>query len=284
MQVSLVPNWRWKLPNRIPLEYMRALRKLVKSVKLDISEGDTPETIVAKLEQASRSGAFEEYAYRAAMGMVNNVYKHGKHRWRTTVMESPAGRAMYEAIQKEMQGPVGAAVFRKVEENAKLIRTAPQDIAKELTAKIQKLTREGLRAEEISERLQKEYPQLLKSRLDLIARTEVSKAQTALTEARAQSLGLDWYVWRTSEDVRVRSSHTHMEGVLVRWSNPPSPEALDPKRQQRPYGNYHAGDTFNCRCYPEPVVSLDHLAWPCKVYYGGKITRMTRAQFEQLAA
>lgn len=277
-----MPDRRWKMPNRIPLEYERALRKLSRTIQTAIGKNDTPEQILRKLHQITYSRDFKEYAYRSAGVMVDNVYRHGKHRWRTTVMESPAGRKIYEAIQQELMGPVGSAFFAKIEENARLIRSAPKDVASVLTEKVQAWTLEGMRSAEMTERLRQEYPGLLKSRLELIARTETSKTQTALTQARATDLGLRWYIWRTSEDAAVRSSHRHMKGVMVCWDDPPDPERLDPARKQKSYGKYHAGNIFNCRCYPEPVVDYGLISWPRKVYHGGIIQRMTRAKFEQL--
>jgi SPP1 gp7 family putative phage head morphogenesis protein len=168
----------------------------------------------------------------------------------------------------------------KLRENADLIKTFPLDVAQTLNRYIATEGEKGRRSGDILKDLLKQYPDTAKSRLNLIARTEVSKTQTALVQSRAQSLGLNWYEWQTSEDARVRNTHKHMQGVLVRWSDPPSPEALDPKGGEKPYGKYHAGDTFNCRCYPEPIVNIDFVDFPAKVYYGGGITKMTRAQFE----
>jgi hypothetical protein len=64
--------------------------------------------------------------------------------------------------------------------------------------------------------------------------------------------------------------------------HPPSPEALNPKGGEKPYGKYHAGNALNCRCYPEPVVNIDYIDFPAKAYYGGAITRITRKKFEEI--
>ena len=176
------------------------------------------------------------------------------------------------------------AFLMQVRTNAWYIKTFPRDIARELTDYIQSESMKGRRAYSIAKELQEIYDEKSIARMNLIARTETSKTQTALTQARAESIGISWYVWRTSEDARVRNSHEHMEGVLIKWSDPPNPEALDPNAEQKPYGSYHAGETFNCRCYPEPVVSLDFLDFPMQVYHSGSIQRMTKAQFENITA
>ena len=54
----------------------------------------------------------------------------------------------------------------------------------------------------------------------------------------------------------------------------------------RPYrntlGHYHAGQAPNCRCYPEPVMDIDLLTFPARVYRNGRISTMNRQQFEQM--
>jgi SPP1 gp7 family putative phage head morphogenesis protein len=85
------------------------------------------------------------------------------------------------------------------------------------------------------------------SRARAIARTEVGKASTAITQARALSIGSTGYVWRTSSDSDVRHSHDKMEGVFVRWDNPPTLDGM----------TGHAGTLPNCRCYPEVIFPKD---------------------------
>ncbi|WP_414859012.1 phage minor head protein [Paenibacillus elgii] len=138
----------------------------------------------------------------------------------------------------------------------------------------------GTRASDIAQQIKVLFPEKSEASADLIARTETSKASSALTRARSESMGIYWYVWRTSDDSRVRDAHALMEGVLVKWTNPPSPERLD--GEKRTYGHYHCGGIFNCRCYAEPVIDLDLIAWPAKVYYGGRIQKMSRKQFESI--
>jgi len=129
----------------------------------------------------------------------------------------------------------------------------------------------------------KEFDHLLEYQARRIARTETAKAQSALTQVRAQNLGINWYVWRTAQDgMRVRASHRHMEGVLVNWGSPPNPEALIGK--QTDTGPYHAGNIYNCRCYEEPLIDIDWVTWPHKVFVGGAIQILTRKKFEPLIA
>jgi uncharacterized protein with gpF-like domain len=74
-----------------------------------------------------------------------------------------------------------------------------------------------------------------------------------------------------------------MEGLLINWLDPPSPEELFPDKDTKPYGKYHAGATFNCRCYAEPVVDISFVDFPCRVHRAGIImAKVSRSSFEQI--
>ena len=111
------------------------------------------------------------------------------------------------------------------------------------------------------------------------AKQDRSCASTALTQARSEQVGADWYEWLTSEDARVRDSHKKMNGILVAWAQPPSPERL--AGEPSGLGPYHAGACPNCRCTSAPMLSIDDVDWPHKVHDGSTVKRMTRAEFER---
>lgn len=270
----------WMPKRRIEIKYKSALKKLMDKMYKHIKDCKTTAEIVRKLKKFAESKEFKEYAERASMQMVTALFSDAGKTWREAAKHNTQGKGIYEALKKEMQSPIGGYVREQVRNNADLIKSIPLDLARDVTEHVGKESMKGRRASSIAEDLQELVPSMSNRKATLIARTEVSKASTALTRARSENIGIKWYIWRTSEDQRVRSSHSHMEGVLINWDNPPSPEKLIGMRH---IGYYHAGNIFNCRCYPEPVVSLNFVKWPCKVYHGGKITSMTRKQFEGIA-
>jgi uncharacterized protein with gpF-like domain len=103
-------------------------------------------------------------------------------------------------------------------------------------------------------------------------------SSTKLTMERALSAGVPWYIWRTAADGRVRESHKIMEGVLVRWDDPPCPEQL---LTGIAGSKYHAGEG-DCRCFPRALITLNTIQWPAKVYMHGKITNMKKAEFAKV--
>lgn len=211
--------------------------------------------------------------------MVTHLWHGTARSWREAARESSKGRVIYAALQAELQGPLGGLVMEQIRRNAAYIQSVPAAIARQMTEHVLAQSMAGLRASTIAQELRDLYPHLTQVKANLIARTEVAKTHTALVQGRAQQLGIQWYVWRTAEDQRVRKSHRLLDGVLVAWDDPPSPEAL---AHERSYGAYHAGETFNCRCIAQPVVDLDLIPWPARVYHAGVIQRMTRRQFEVL--
>jgi len=100
------------------------------------------------------------------------------------------------------------------------------------------------RADEVAAELLR-TEQVTASRAMLIARTEIARANEVITQARAESVGSEGYIWRTARDKDVRDAHDDMEGVYVKWSTPPT-------LSDGTIG--HAGTFPNCRCYTEPVI------------------------------
>jgi phage putative head morphogenesis protein, SPP1 gp7 family len=249
---------------------------------LESIEGLTdPFEITAAIRSWLHNMVFHQFADNISQKVVTGLLNSSEKTWRMAARESSNGRLIYEALRRELQGPVGVSVASQINRNAEIIKSMPLDLAKQLTNFISDESVKGRRSEDIADEILRKFPGMTRNKAALIARTETSKTSTALTQARCENLGLNWYRWRTSEDGHVRDSHKHMEGVLVKWSDPPSPERLIGAKN--PPAPYHAGNIYNCRCYPEPVVNLDHVKWPAKVYYGGAITMMTRSQFEKIA-
>jgi SPP1 gp7 family putative phage head morphogenesis protein len=273
----------WSPPLRIEENYRSALSRLMEMFNrmLQGVEITNPYEVVTYLRAFVNGNFYPDYAMAAASRMVTGLAVSSARTWRDAARESMKGGFFLEALQREMQGPVGARVRQIVEDNARLIRTFPDVAAKLVTSFIRQETEKGRRAEDIAVDLKKQFYSVTKARLNLIARTEVSKASTALNRAHAESLGLDWYVWRTSKDARVRSTHRHMDGVIVNWHEPPAPEAL--MGQKSKLGSYHAGDSPNCRCFPQSLLRMNQVQWPHKVFMAGAIRMMTYRDFARIA-
>jgi SPP1 gp7 family putative phage head morphogenesis protein len=154
-------------------------------------------------------------------------------------------KEMGQAIGDEIRNaPVGDTLRALQAEQVTLIKSLPLEAAQRVHTMTLKGIEDGTRYADIAAEIRR-TGDVTESRATLIARTEVARAASQLTQARATHAGSDGYVWRTSHDGDVRSSHREMEGKFVRWDSPPL--LSDGTRT-------HAGQIFNCRCWPEPVL------------------------------
>lgn len=201
--------------------------------------------------------------------------------WKQASARAQRSGKLHQALVEEMAGSTGLRTRQLVQTNADLITSIPSKLAHQLAGEILEAQQAGARPEAVAKMLRQRLPHLTRVQVKRLGRTQTQQAGTALTHARCTELGIEWYIWLTSQDRRTRKSHKKMNNVLVPWNQPPSPEALV---GEKPYGHYHAGSTFNCRCTQEVLLDPDDVTWPHRVYYGGSIKYMTRAQFLRLPA
>jgi SPP1 gp7 family putative phage head morphogenesis protein len=267
----------WSPSQRIEADYRAQILNLV-SEYLDLPEMASLGQIVSALSDWMRFQNFlQQSAESIAARMVTHTMASNARSWREAARKGGRGREIYEALKHEMEGDVGDRVRQLVRENASLISSIPEEIRASVNEEISELEQGGYRAEAIAGYLQNKIPHLVKSKANLIARTETSKSAMALTQARAEDLDLPWYEWQTSRDQRVRESHRNLQGVLVRWDDPPNPESLIGVRST--LGRYNAGGAPNCRCDGYPMLRLSNVQWPHKVYANGRIRMMTKNGF-----
>lgn len=271
----------WRQSRRIENEYLKTLYTLCDMFrKIAQSVGEDQALYMQRMNQFQNSYQYEKYIMSAVKRMVTPIADINAKTWREAARKSTRGRFLYNLLMEELQQGKDILINDQLLENAALIKTLPNDIAEKVVKDIADEALKGKRARSIEKIIMQETDKHSRASARLIARTEVAKTQSALTRVRAQSLDMQWYVWRTALDGnRVRPSHRLMEGVLVNWNDPPSPEAL---AGEKSVGNYHAGNIWNCRCFSEVLVDIDDVKWPHKVYCNGQIQMMSKSEFSNL--
>jgi len=276
-----MPRDDWQPKRRLEKGYFNSLNQIMQYLVDLIKDEDNPFTIVKLLKFAFNNPVFKRHAYETAKRMVTMLFVSNPTSWRHAARKSSKGKIIYKALINELKDPViGGAFNDQVQRNAGIIQTLPLNISEKVTDYIAKESLKGRRASDIAKEIQLMFPGNTRAKATLIARTEVSKTTTALTRSRAENLGMMWYEWRTSEDERVRKSHDHMHSALINWNNPANPEKLI--GESKPNNSYHAGEIYNCRCYPAPLTDIDDVSWPHKVFIGGKIITMSKAKFQKI--
>lgn len=187
----------------------------------------------------------QPWAVQTASNMLMDVALRDERMWREYAKD--LSRGLREEIRRT---PTGVVMQQLLSEQVGLIQSIPRDAAE----RVHRLTLAGIedstRASEIAKEIMRSG-EVAKSRADLIARTEVARTASALTQARAQHIGCTHYIWHTSGDSDVRPGHKAMEGKVCEWANPP--EVLEGKEVMR----HHPGQIWNCRCWAEPIIPED---------------------------
>lgn len=128
--------------------------------------------------------------------------------------------------------------------NASLIRGLADDILKRVAQETTTALLAGESVKDLQARLRKQL-EVSDSRARLIARDQTSKLTSDLNRKRHEEAGVDSYIWRTSQDERVRPRHSRLEGTKYRYGESTgAEEGLPP------------GQPIQCRCTAQGVVEF----------------------------
>lgn len=226
---------------KVEITYSRQLRKVARHIGdlIRVFNPNSAEDMNRAADALERyAQTLDPWANAVAQRMLAEVAVRDRQSWKAVSAEM--GRALHREIET---APTGAAMQRIMAEQVELIKSLPLEAAQ----RVHKLTMEGIRngarAAEIADEIMRSG-EVSKSRANTIARTEVGRTSTALTQARAEYIGSPGYVWRSARDSDVRPSHKKMEGQFVAWGSPPTLDGL----------TGHAGTLPNCRCGCEVIV------------------------------
>lgn len=134
------------------------------------------------------------------------------------------------------------AVDEAVAANIALINSIPQQYLDRVEQAVMASLQAGTLNDTLADELKK-IKGVTDSRAKLIARDQLGKINSRLSQIRQQSLGITHYFWSTSHDERVRDRHRRWDGDLIAWDNPPI--------------DGHPGQAIQCRCTAIP--DLDFL-------------------------
>lgn len=145
-----------------------------------------------------------------------------------------------------------------VQTNANLITKLQTDKIAEIQGVIERGFAQGLRHTEVAKQVM-EKAQTTKRRARLIARDQVSKLNGRLTQMRQEQAGVEKYIWRDSDDTRVRTSHANMDGKIGRWDDPTVYATVSEPDKFKPRSGIeavelHPGQDILCRCFAEPFI------------------------------
>jgi SPP1 gp7 family putative phage head morphogenesis protein len=209
-------------------------------------ERDGKITDMAALKQSldAYSKTLEPWAKAIVARMQAQVSRRDLTAWKQ--LSQSIGSNLHRMIE---DAPIGFTLRQMLDETTILITSLPTEAAE----RVHVLTLEGItmgrRAEDIKNDILNSG-HVTVSRARLIARTEVARTASVLTEVRAQYVGSTQYRWMTSRDAAVRQEHRIHEGKVFDWTNPPV--AGFGKHGVPIHAN--AGQIWNCRCWSDPLI------------------------------
>lgn len=219
------------------------LRKVAKIVGGIIRAHVIDDKITDPKKLASALAAYSEalgpWGDAVVAKIMAGVQGNNKRAW--TQLSTTIGKELRSTMAESAVGVVARQLQR---EQVELIKSLPLEAGLRAQKLAQEAMMGGKRAGEVAMELDR-TTEVTESRATMIARTEIAKANSSLTQARAQYVGATHYIWRTAGDGDVRESHAEMDGKIFRFDQPPAVEGE---------GNHGPGEIYNCRCFAEPII------------------------------
>ena len=139
-----------------------------------------------------------------------------------------------------------------VKNNVDLIKSIPNEYIKDVYDLIYKGYTSGKTLSDVSKSIE-HLNVVSANKAKFIARDQISKLNADIQKAQQIASGIEYYIWLTSKDERVRQSHRELDGKNCRWDNPP--ENSDGRA-------CHPGEDYGCRCIAIPVFEKGKLSLP----------------------
>ena len=223
--------------------YTQQLVRLARHVGQIVKEFEPTVETVPTLANMLRqyAVALAPWAKITAMKMLSEIDHRDRAAWKSNSLQ------ISEALRREiLNAPVGERMRELLDDQVGLITSLPVEAAKRVHELTLKGLEDGTRAAEVAREIMR-TGEVTVSRARLIARTETSRTATALVQSRAEHVGSEQYIWRSSGDGDVRRDHKKLNGKAFRWDSPPVAD-------ERTGARAHPGAIYNCRCWAEPIL------------------------------
>lgn len=133
-----------------------------------------------------------------------------------------------------------------VSENVRLIRSIDSRYFAEVEQAIHEGIDGGWSADKLTDRIAERFG-VSKTRARVIARDQIGKFHAQADAKRHTEVGITHFIWRTSNDERVRPEHQALEGETFSYVRGAPSEGLP-------------GQPIQCRCVAEPVIDVEQIA------------------------
>ena len=183
-------------------------------------------------------------AQTMATKAIGTMAADNKRRFDTAI-EKSTGISLGRIISNEN---LSDTLQTQIAVNSDLIQSLPDEYYKKISTRVFQGVSQGDKVGSLVTDLQK-ITGVTRKRAKLIARDQTAKTNAAITRQRQEALGITEYIWRTSQDERVRTSHKAHNGKTFKWVSKGKPG--------HPGETGHPGHDVNCRCTARGIINLD---------------------------
>jgi uncharacterized protein with gpF-like domain len=191
---------KWEVARASESAYNTKLRGIAREIDRIVRGYADPDTGLSPKDEILVRQHLERYAEiirpwarSVARYMLADVNRRNEQQWVAHAKEM--GRALLAEIE---QAPTGMVMQALMDDQVELITSLPKKAAQRVHDLATQSLIDGRRASDTAAAIF-ETGKVTEARARLIARTEVSRAQCNLTQARAMFAGSEGYVWRTSQ-------------------------------------------------------------------------------------
>lgn len=155
-------------------------------------------------------------------------------------------------------------------ENYRLVKSLSSEYITKLNTLLVNGLQSGWELSEFQNEIMKLSDKMTGYRARLIARDQIGKLNSYIAERQARGIGMEYYIWRTSQDERVRGdpvgkypraipSHFAMDNLFCTWNDtaiysPDVGKTWVAKTAQMEFN--HPGRSLACRCLSMPAWNI----------------------------
>jgi len=243
------------------VEYRKALLGLTVMLKRQtmliaraVSAGESMTTIQSRVQSELRQAnlRFDSAAANVAASSIVKM-DDANRRKVEKILRKTLGVSSAEILSSKA---VAGVIDKALAENVSLISSIPAEHFKNVQrAILDNFEGKGFKEGSLTNRLRALGSQT-DQRARLIARDQTAKFIGALNSVRQRDVGIERFIWRTVQDIRVTGApggpndpsrshgdHFSREGRVYRWDTLPADGG--------------PGEAIQCRCFAEPLIELE---------------------------
>ena len=254
----IYPKVKIQYPISLEREYARQLVKYVRKVR-DICKQHIPAMVDAAMWNAIHADdwtdeqteeidkditAEEEAAIMAVIIVMFNRVKTFNRRQQENIFRSIFSATPKEISKEDYEKIRQIWVNQNIELIHSINRRTLESIRYALSENIIRAVDRKILVEELTDSIM-HMAEVNEKRAALIACDQVGKLNSQLTQLEQLQQGVEYYIWQTMMDSRVRPAHAARQGKRFTWDAPPS--------------DGHPGWAIRCRCTSSPCYDTDKI-------------------------